>query len=139
MDKLFKLEIITPEQSIFKGEVVSVIVPAYEGYLGVLAGHAPFVCSLTAGEIITRGEGSNRCWSVGGGLMEVVSGQVTILSESAERSEQIDVNRAEQARQRALKRIYHPEPDINLPRAMNSLLRAENRIRFSTKHQESIK
>ena len=127
--KEFELEIITPDQSIFKGAVTSLVIPAYEGYLGVLAGHAPFICSLQAGALIAGGEGTNLYWAIGGGLAEVTPRKATIMADSAEKPEEIDLARAEESFQRALKRTRTFHPEIDMARALGAFQRAENRMK----------
>ncbi|MCK4909611.1 MAG: ATP synthase F1 subunit epsilon [Planctomycetes bacterium] len=127
--KQFELEIITPDQSIFKGNVTKVVIPAHEGYLGVLAGHAPFICSLQAGVLIAGGESTNLGWAIGGGLAEVTPRKVTIMADSAEKPEEIDLDRAEESFRRALKRTRTFHPEIDMARALGAFQRAENRMK----------
>lgn len=80
--KTFEVEIITPEETVFKDKVYSLIVPAYEGYLGVMAGHAPFICILSRGKITLRLEKGEHLFFISGGVMETTPFKTTILAEA---------------------------------------------------------
>ena len=82
--KSFELEIITPERIVFKGNSYSLVVPAYKGYLGVMAGHAPFISALGQGKIIVRQEGNDIAFTVNGGFMETTPAKTTILADRIE-------------------------------------------------------
>jgi F-type H+-transporting ATPase subunit epsilon len=133
MAKTFKLEIVTPEKLVFSDEIVSLVVPAEEGYLGVLAGHAPLLAALKPGEIRIRRESGDQIYATSGGFMEVLPKKTSILCESAEPPETIDTARAEKAKQRAKDRLAHPGKDLDRERAESSVERAENRIRVAKK------
>jgi|SRR5688572_24272945 F-type H+-transporting ATPase subunit epsilon len=133
MAKTFKLEIVTPEKLVFSEDIVSLVVPAEEGYLGVLAGHAPLLASLKPGEIKIKRDGGETLYATSGGFMEVLPKKTSILCESAEPPESIDTARAEKARARAKDRLAHPGKDVDRERAEESVDRAENRIRVAKK------
>jgi len=85
MEKQFKLEILSQESKIFEGDVVSLVVPAKLGFLGVLANHAPLICSLTSGKIVLR-ESSGKSTPIAvnsNGFLRVFNNQATILLGSA--------------------------------------------------------
>ena len=81
MAKPFRVDIVSPEKTVFGGDAVSLIVPAEYGYLGVLADHAPFICKLADGKITLRdAEGNTLSFnSQGSGFLEVLKNNVTIL------------------------------------------------------------
>jgi F-type H+-transporting ATPase subunit epsilon len=80
--KTFMLEILTPQRRIFRGDVVSLVVPAERGYLGVLAHHAPMIAALQAGRIALRQDGSSRVFQArGSGFLEVAHHQATVLMD----------------------------------------------------------
>src|SRR5262245_52947935 len=133
MAKTFKLEIVTPEKLVFSEDVSSLVVPAEEGYLGVLAGHAPLLAALRPGEIRFRRDSGESLLATSGGFMEVLPKKTSILCESAEAPESIDTSRAEKARQRAKERLAHPGKDVDRDRAEAAAARAENRIRVAKK------
>jgi len=85
-DKVFYLEVLTPESTIFKGEVTSLVIPAELGYLGVLAGHAPLIARLRDGKIILKSPGheSEIFLNQGKGFAHVLSNRVTLLLSSCQ-------------------------------------------------------
>src|SRR5262245_53829170 len=97
MARTFKLDIVTPEHIVFSEDVLSLVVPAEDGYYGVLGGHAPFLCTIKAGELSIRRERGEAHFSTSGGFMEVTQDHAIILSESAEDVMGIDRQRAEEA------------------------------------------
>lgn len=110
--------------------VVSLVVPAEEGYLGVMAGHAPLLARLVPGQVTAKlASGAEEVFAVSGGFVEVGPEHVTILADTAERPEDIDVARAEAALQRARQRLEHPSEGVDIDRARLALLRAEARLR----------
>ena len=133
MAKTFRLEIVTPEKIVFSEDVVSLVAPAENGYLGVLAGHAPLLCSLRPGEIKIRRESGELLYATSGGFMEVTPKKTSILSESTEAPEAIDLARASKARQRAKERLATFNKDVDRSRAEAAAARAENRIRVAQK------
>lgn len=133
MAKTFRLEIVTPEKLVFSEDVVSLVAPADEGYLGVLAGHAPLLAALKPGEIRIRRDSGESLFATSGGFMEVLPKKTSILCESAELPETVDVARAEKARQRARERLATPGKDVDRERAEAAASRAENRLRIAKK------
>lgn len=135
MAKTFRLEIVTPERLVLSEEVSSLVVPAEEGYLGVLAGHAPLLCTLKAGELrIRRESGAEAIYATSGGFLEAGPKKASILCESADSIAEIDIARAQEAKVRALERLRHTGKDIDWERAVAALERAENRLRIAKKH-----
>jgi len=95
-------EIITAERVVFKGDVDMVVAPGIDGQLGILPHHAPLMTALTIGELVLHKAGQeDMVMAIGGGFMEVGPKHVTVLADSAERAEEIDESRADQARRRA--------------------------------------
>lgn len=130
--KEFTLEIITPSKPIFSGTVVSVTVPGSLGNFQVLYNHAPIMSSLEIGKVkIEFSNGEEKLFITGGGTIEVLNNRVTILAESFESKEDIDLARAERALQRAKGRLaMGNKANIDIARAQASLNRALNRINF---------
>jgi F-type H+-transporting ATPase subunit epsilon len=105
--------------------------PGAEGYLGILPGHAPLFTELKVGELGFR-KGSAWVWlAVAWGFAEVLPDQVRVLAETAERANEIDVERATRARDRAEKRLSQGGQDIDYNRALVALERAIVRIQVS--------
>ena len=133
MAKLFRLEIVTPDREVFSEKVVSLVIPAQRGYLGILANHAPLVCSLQPGEIRVGLESGERLFSTAGGFLEVGENHAILLSESIEEADHIDPKRAEEALERARKRMSEREPGLDEERARIALAKALNRLKIARK------
>ncbi len=127
-DKL-TLEIVTPERQVLAQPVDEVILPSLEGYMGVRPGHTALFAMLDVGEISYREDGTDKYLAVSGGFAEVLSGSVSILAETAEPAEEIDVERAGRARDRAEQLIKSDPSTSELQKAEVKLKRALGRIR----------
>jgi F-type H+-transporting ATPase subunit epsilon len=101
----FELEIVTPERMVVREKVEEMQIPGKNGYLGILPGHAPLITELGIGEISYRGNGRSRRLAVAWGFAEVLPDQVSILAQTAERAEEIDVRRAEKAGQIGISQV----------------------------------
>jgi|YNPNPStandDraft_1061719.scaffolds.fasta_scaffold00808_5 F-type H+-transporting ATPase subunit epsilon len=133
MAKTFKLEIITPDRVVYASDTVeSVTLPGMEGYLGILANHAPLVTGLGIGELDLRcADGSEEMVAISGGFAEVSDNKVTVLADSAELASEIDVERAERSLHRAEERLAAHTPDIDIDRAHAALARAMLRLKLA--------
>ncbi|HYR86266.1 MAG TPA: F0F1 ATP synthase subunit epsilon [Terriglobia bacterium] len=127
------LTIVTPERAIVHEVVDELQVPGSEGYLGILPGHAPLFSELKVGELGYRKGDRWFFMSVAWGFVEVLPDQVRILAETAERAQEIDLDRAERAKRRAEERIAKGGDDVDYARALVSLERALIRIQVSQK------
>lgn len=128
----FKAQILTPEGSIFDDEVSGVRVPGEMGSFEVKTLHANIISSLDVGEILVRmATGEEQHYAVTGGFIEVVDNKLTLLAEAAEHVQEIDVERAKEAKQRAEERLEADDPEIDKERARKALERAQNRIKLS--------
>ncbi len=130
-EKSFKFEIITPEKVIYSADVEHVKAPGKNGYFGVKVNHIPFLTILKTGKITAEIGKEKIFFATSGGFAEVTENKMTILAETAEDATRIDVDRAKQARDRALKRLKEKSVDINIPRAEAALLRALNRLEIT--------
>lgn len=101
MDGAIQLEVVTPERRVLQTEVDEVILPGEEGYLGVRPGHTPLLTALTIGEFCYVQGGTKHYAALRGGFAEVLPDRVSVLTEAAEMSSEIDVPRAEDSRTRA--------------------------------------
>ena len=128
-----KLDIVTTEQMVYSDEVDTVIAPGIEGQLGILPHHTPLMTTLEAGELVVRKKGEEFPLSIAGGFLEVRPDRIIVLADAAERVEEIDVARAEEAKQRAQKNISRHVPEIDLARAEASLRRAIIRLKVGEK------
>jgi F-type H+-transporting ATPase subunit epsilon len=95
------LEIVTAERMVYEDDVDMVIAPAWDGTVGILPHHAPLLTTLQVGELIVKKGGVEQSLVIGGGFLEVSAGRATVLADAAEHAEEIDVQRAEEARKRA--------------------------------------
>jgi len=133
MADTFQLEIVTPEKMVVKDTAEECQIPGKNGYLGILPGHAPLITELAVGEITYKNQGYTHHLAVAWGFAEVLPDKVTVLAETAERSEEIDVRRAEEAKQRAEERLKSGNTEVDYDRAENALQRAETRIQVAEK------
>lgn len=123
-----RLEIITAERQVYGDDVELVVAPGADGELGILPHHAPLMTMLQPGEILIRKDGEDTFMAVTGGFMEVIGNKVTILADAAERSEEIDEARAQQAVERARERLASQETDLQMERALGAMRRAQVRL-----------
>ena len=128
MAKKILLEIVTPEKIVLSREVDSLIVPAAEGYLGILPGHAPLVSQLDTGVASVKVDGEAEKMAVCCGFIEVMADKVTLLCDVAGLAEEIDVERALRAKKRAEERIAKKGADVDLIRAEAALKRSLARL-----------
>ena len=96
-----QLEIVTPEKLAYQDEVDSVVLPGSEGELGVLPHHAPLISTLGAGELRLRKGGQEESFAIVGGFLQVLPTKVVVMAETADMASEIDLERAQAARQRA--------------------------------------
>jgi F-type H+-transporting ATPase subunit epsilon len=122
-----QLEIVTPERLVVNDTADDVQIPGKGGYLGILPGHAPLITELAVGEIAYRRAGQIKHLAVAWGFAEVLSEKVTILAETAEKAEEIDVSRAQAAKQRAEEELRRAGPAGNAE-AQAALERAKTRL-----------
>jgi len=128
----FTLDIVTLKKIAFSEEIRSVNAPGTEGYFSILVNHTPFVSSLKAGIIkVTRPNGEISAFSTSGGFLMTDGRKVILLADAVERPEEIDVARAQAAKERAEKRLAEKTPDIDFDRARLALLRALNRLKVA--------
>lgn len=133
LNRSFHLEIRTPEALIYEGDVTSINAPGVAGNFQILAGHIPFLTALEVGDIRIRETAETpQIMATSGGVFEVLRTGVTVLVETAEWASEIDVERAEQARERATAQLAANAPDLNRPLVAAALARAQNRIRVAS-------
>ncbi|HXV75565.1 MAG TPA: F0F1 ATP synthase subunit epsilon [Candidatus Polarisedimenticolaceae bacterium] len=126
-DKL-KLEVVTPDHSVLDQEVDEVVLPSVEGYFGVLPGHAPLLAQLDVGEVSYRVGKERRFLAISGGYAEVLRTGVSVLARTAERADEIDVDRARRAKDRAESQLKQNLALDDLRRAEVKLKRAISRL-----------
>ncbi|HEY5536427.1 MAG TPA: ATP synthase F1 subunit epsilon [Ignavibacteria bacterium] len=133
MGKYLHLEIITTDRKIFNGDVISVTAPGTLGEFQVLYNHAPLVSTLDIGRIKIVGTSKNEeVYASSGGILEVRDNKIIILAEAIEKENEIDINRAEKALQKA-KDIINTKSNINKFEETLALKRAKNRLKIAKK------
>jgi len=134
MDGVLFLEIITPAKIVFKGNIESVTIPGVEGSFQVLKNHASLISVFEIGLVKIKVDAkTTKYFATGGGTVEVLNNNVLVLADSLEAVEEIDVERAKRAKERAQERLSHPL-DTDLERARLALLRAINRLTLVEKY-----
>jgi F-type H+-transporting ATPase subunit epsilon len=134
-----RLEIVTAERVVFSEDVDVVIAPGIEGQLGVLPHHAPLMTTLMPGELLVRKGGEEFSLAISGGFIEVRPDRIIILADAAERVEEIDVARAEEAKRRAEERLKERAPEVDLLRAEAALRRSLTRLEVAARRRRRSK
>jgi F-type H+-transporting ATPase subunit epsilon len=137
LPEAIELIVVTPERQLLQETVVEVTIPGLDGALGILPGHAPLITELGIGELSYRTATSREPISLAviSGFAEVLPDRVTLLAETAERAEEIDLARAEAAKARAEKRLASSDTNIDWDRATVTLARALIRIQVARKYR----
>lgn len=129
---MFQLDIVTPEKTVYSGEVNSLQAPGVDGGFGVLSHHQPMLAALAIGQVaFLESGGISRRLAISGGFANVSRDGVTVLAETAEMTDEIDVDRARASRDRAQARLTQDGSDVDKERARASLMRAMWRLRVS--------
>lgn len=132
MAKSYPLEIVTLKRTVFSDDVECVTVPGGLGYLGILAGHAPLLTNVEIGVITIKIDGaSDQKMAVGEGFLVVTPTSTSLLVDTAEKQEEIDVDRARAAMERARERLASSDDDTDAIRAETSLKRAMARLKIA--------
>ncbi len=130
------LEIVTAERLVYSDEVDIVVAPGMEGELGILPHHAPLLTILQPGELRIQKTGEEDVYmAVTGGFLEVTGNRVIVLADAAERSEEIDEARAQEALRRAEERLERREEGADLQRALASIRRSRLRLDVKRRRQ----
>ncbi len=131
-----RLDIVTAERVVYSEEVDVVVAPGVEGQLGILPHHAPLMTMLQPGELRLRKGGEEFSLAITGGFLEVRPDRVIILADAAERVEEINAARAEEAKRRAEEMLSHRTPEVDTARAEAALRRALSRLRVVEKRRK---
>ena len=132
MPETFILEVVTPTRLVARETVSDAQIPVRGGYIGVLPGHTPLLAELETGELTYHTGGRTYSCTAIGGFVEVLGDRVRVLADRAERAEEIDVPRAQAARDRAQKRLASPnDPKVDWKRAQDALDRAQVRLQVA--------
>lgn len=137
MAKEFLFEVVTPERTVFSKAVTSVIMPAHEGYLGIMAGHAPLLALIRPGEIVIRGaDGKQEEIVVAGGFADVRPEKCLILADAAETPDQLNPERARKSLAKAKQALAERRPGTSQEDLEAAVARAENRVRFAERRKK---
>ena len=129
------LEIVTAEELVYSEEIDVLVAPGIDRELGILPRHAPLLTGLKPGEIRVVKDGEETFMAVSAGFMEVLGNKVTILADTAERVEDIDVGRAEEALRLAEERVEARASDMDLERALSSIRRSQARLKVARRRR----
>ena len=128
-----QLQIVSADRALVNETVDEVEIPGWDGYFGVLPGHTPLLAVLHVGELWYRQGQEKHYLLIAFGFAEVQPGRVTILAQGAEKAEEIDLARAEQAKKRAEERVSRPTVDMDAERARIALLKSLIRLQVATR------
>jgi F-type H+-transporting ATPase subunit epsilon len=128
MADTFQLEIVTPEKKVVDTAATEAQIPGKNGYLGILPGHAPLITELAVGEVKFHAGAEEQRLAVAWGFAEVLPDKVTILAETAERPNEIDVERARKAKERAEQRLTSGDTSVDVERALSAIQKADTRL-----------
>ncbi len=135
-DTRIHLEMVAPDRSLRTATVDSVTIPGMDGDFSVLPGHTPFLSALRNGIMTTRSAGTATNYAINGGYAEVRDNKVTVLTQTVEAEDEIDVERARRARERAERRLRgEAEPGADMRRAELALHRALVRLQAAGHHE----
>ena len=131
-----QVDIISAEREVYTDQVNGVVAPGIDGELGILPHHAPLLTMLQPGELRIMKEGEEDTFiAVSGGFLEVIANKVVILADTAERAEEIDEARAQEAVRLAQERLTQRTADMDLERAMASLRRSQSRLKVARRRR----
>ena len=125
------VEVVTQDRNVYSGEADMVVAPGSEGVLGILPRHAPLLTTLKAGDLRIKYDNDEEELFVAGGFMEVSHNVVTVLADAAERAEDIDMARAEEARRRAQTLLEQRTSDVDIGSVQGALERAVGRLKLA--------
>jgi len=136
------LEIVTPDRALVTAEVDEVNLPGSQGYFGVLPGHTPLLATLQVGELWYRIGQERRYMAIAFGFAEVLPDRVTVLAQIAEKAEEIDIARAEAAKQRAEERVAArtatPQTELDFERARIAMMKSLIRLQVASRARTRV-
>jgi F-type H+-transporting ATPase subunit epsilon len=135
MADTLRLEIVTPEGTVFSEDVLMVTLPAVEGQLGIYPVHIPLITQVIPGELIAHRAGHDTFLAVGEGLVDIEATRVTIITDMAVAAENIDEAKAEEARQRAAARLREKISDEEVASVNASLVRSLAQLQVKRRHR----
>ena len=134
-----KLEIVTAERQIFSEDVTTIIAEGIDGQMTILPKHSPLITMLAPGELVVRKDGEEMYLVISGGFIEVRPEKVIVLADACERSDEIDLERAAEAKRRAEERLKNlaQAPELDQSRAEAALRRSLARLRVAEKRRRN--
>ncbi|MFC2044756.1 F0F1 ATP synthase subunit epsilon [Chloroflexota bacterium] len=130
-----RLEIVTAERVVYSDEVDVIVAPGIDGQLGILPHHAPLMTMLEAGELQVRKGETETSLAISGGFLEVRPDRVIVLADAAERSDEIDLARAEAAKRRAQEQLAHPISGVDTSQVEAALRRSLSRLKVAQRRR----
>ena len=130
-----KLDVVSAERVVYSDDVDIVIAPGIEGQLGILPYHTPLMTTLQVGELLVRKGGQEFSLVITGGFLEVRPDRVIVLADAAERADEIDITRAEEAKRRAEERLRHRTPEVDVAQIEAALRRSLTRLKVGEKRR----
>lgn len=130
-----KLEVVTAERLVYSDEVDILVAPGMEGELGILPHHEPLMTILQAGEMMARKGNEEISWAISGGFLEVQRERIIVLADTAERDDEIDLQRAEEAKRRAEERLREKTSTVDASRAEAALQRSLTRLKVGQRRR----
>jgi F-type H+-transporting ATPase subunit epsilon len=134
-----QLDIVTAERLVSSDEVNVVVAPGIDGELAILPHHAPLLTELKPGELRIVKDGQESFIVVSGGFLEVMANKVTILADTAEREEEIDAERAEEALRRAQERVTSATGEVDLQKAVAAIRRSQARMKVVRRRARRVR
>ena len=131
-----RLDIVTAEGAIYSEDVDVVVAPGVEGQLGILPHHTPLMTTLLSGELLVRKGGEELSLAISGGFIEVRPDRIIVLADAAERSEKIDIARAEEAKRRAQEELSRHPSEVDTAQAEAALRRSLIRLKVAEKRRK---
>ena len=131
-----RLDIVTAEGVVYSEDVDIVVAPGIEGQLGILPHHTPLMTTLQPGELRVRKGGEELSLAISGGFLEVRPDRIIVLADAAERSEEIDIARAEEAKRRAQEKLVRHPSEVDTAQAEAALRRSLIRLKIAEKRRK---
>jgi len=132
------LEIITPENVVYKDEVNEVVVPTVDGEIAILPNHINLLTQINPGELIVKKGSSNQSLAIMGGFLEINNNKISILADYAIKAENIQIAQAQEAKKRAEKLMSEKVSDNDLRVAQGELIKAILELKIATKHRRRV-
>lgn len=129
----FELEILASDKTFFKGQAEEIIIPSIDGQIGIMANHSPMIIAVSIGEMRAKIDGEWKKAVVSSGMAQIINNKVTILIDTVERPEEIDVKRAEESKIRAEERLRQKQSIMQYHQSRAALTRAMSRLSASRK------